>query len=132
MAKTGTSWKAGKSGNPRGRPPKVRSLTEYLKAGGDRMVYDDYGRLLSAKEATARLLWEFATRGEISLSGRIMEAESTTEWLNVVKWIYQHVDGGAETEGRAAADNVDDGRMDVVKEGESFEQMVERLKLKGT
>ncbi len=50
------SWKPGQSGNPNGRPPKDRSISEILEKYGD--IEDDEG--LTKKEKLIKMMWELA------------------------------------------------------------------------
>jgi hypothetical protein len=84
-------WKPGQSGNPRGRPLKSRALTEILLEQGNAPVMTPEQEI-SAKEAVARALWQFAVTGEVWLAGKRLEAKSVTEWANVVKWLYGHAE----------------------------------------
>ena len=54
MAKTGTSWKPGESGNPAGRPPNVKYLSDLLRDA----LRGDNGAM--AKWIIARLMLESA------------------------------------------------------------------------
>ena len=92
MARTKTSWKKGKSGNPRGRPPKARSLTRLLEACGETPLVIE-GKTLARKEALAERVWELVTTGKVTLGKSVLEATSVAEWLAVVRWIYSHIDG---------------------------------------
>lgn len=87
-------WKPGQSGNPRGRPPKGRALAEMLSATMEENVIVG-SEQLSAKEALARLVREFSIHGEVWLNNRRLAADTVFEWLAVVKWLYEHVDGKA-------------------------------------
>ena len=42
MAASRTSFEKGKSGNPKGRPPKSRTLTAILESAGSKKVLQDY------------------------------------------------------------------------------------------
>lgn len=90
--KRSTSWKPGQSGNPRGRPPKTRALTEILKrAGSSTMEYE--GKRISGKRLMAMLLWQVVKTGTVTMpDGTVIKADFD-DWFSVVKFIYQHVDG---------------------------------------
>jgi len=85
----------GRSGNPRGRPPKSRALTTILAAKADDLRLIDGDKVKSNQEYIATLLWEFATTGEVNLPGGQLQAENVKEWLSAVQWIYTHIDGPA-------------------------------------
>lgn len=90
-------WQPGQSGNPKGRKPKHRPLTEILQRQGEEMVIIG-GEAMSAKEALARKVWQFVTTGEVSLMGKRLEAQSVSEWASVVKWLYSHAEGSRSDE----------------------------------
>jgi uncharacterized protein DUF5681 len=86
MAKRG-QWQKGQSGNPSGRP--ARPLSQALRALGE---HDSFGDI-SNRQLVARLVWQALVCGSIPLvGGRTLEL-SVKEWLDLVKWLHQHVDG---------------------------------------
>jgi hypothetical protein len=90
-------FQKGQSGNPTGRPPKSRALAEILAKAGSRKV-TVAGKAISGKEAMAQMLWTVATTGRVTLAdGREITADGGG-WLDVVKFIYTHIDGPAKAE----------------------------------
>lgn len=67
-----TSWKPGQSGNPNGRPPKSKALTDTLREVAD-MEIDG----VSKKRILADKVWELAIAGDIQ----------------AIKYIYDRIDG---------------------------------------
>ena len=64
-------WQEGQSGNPAGRPPKIKSLTAALEG-------------LVDKDELAQCVWDIAT-GKISASVQVR--------LEAVKYIYARIEG---------------------------------------
>ncbi len=87
-------FQKGRSGNPLGRAPKSRALTEILeRAGRDKMPVAGGDEFLERRKYLARLLWDAATTGEAVLpSGEKLEF-SPRDWLETVKFLYNHIDG---------------------------------------
>lgn len=107
MAKSETSFKKGESGNPSGRPPKNRALTQILEAAGDTQVkYGD--KKLARKQVLAQILWQVATTGQSDLPDGKKITVAPQDWFGVVKFLYSHIDGAPRTE------------LDVTTNGESI------------
>ena len=112
MARPGT-WKPGQSGNPKGRPPKNRALTELLEAAGEKTIQYNGGKYKTArKRIIADLAWSLATTGEAELPGGKKLKLDPKDWMSLVKWIYQHIDGAPRSE----VDLQTDGSMKVIVE----------------
>ena len=86
----GKPFEPGVSGNPNGRPPKIRSLTALLEKeleqqgeGGDKTRQE----IMAAM--TAKLISE--GRAEFP-DGREVEVNSR-EWIDLMKWVYAQIDG---------------------------------------
>ena len=91
-------WKPGQSGNPAGKPPKSRALTEILEAAGNKTLADADGKKVARKRLLAQLLWEVATTGKATFpDGRVLEV-APVDYLTVVKFLYQHIDGPPKSE----------------------------------
>jgi hypothetical protein len=97
MAESSTSFKKGKSGNPRGRPPKSRALTAMLAAaGGKKMVRSGSEKGVQARRVLAELIWDAATTGMVKFDpAGEAQALPPKEWVSVVKFLYEQIDGPA-------------------------------------
>lgn len=94
MGKTSTTWKPGQSGNPAGRPPKSRALTDLLEIAGNKAIEDVDGKKRAGKRVLARLIWEIAVTGQCTMpDGKVLAVESVAEWKEVMKFLYSHIDG---------------------------------------
>jgi hypothetical protein len=88
----------GASGNPKGRPPKGRALTEILERAGAASL-DINGKRVSGKQLLARLAWEAATTGKVTFPAETAEGEARVvgldadQWMQILKFIYSQVDG---------------------------------------
>jgi hypothetical protein len=85
-------FKKGQSGNPNGRPPKSRALTDLLSLrGGVSVTHDD--KPITGGELLALLLWQIACAGRATFpDGTVLEV-GPRDWLETVKWLYAHIDG---------------------------------------
>ena len=87
-------FKPGQSGNPKGRPPKERALTDLLSKQGAKTILDVDGKKRSQNRVLARLLWELATTGIVTLpNGQEVVAEDFGDMMKVWMFIYRHIDG---------------------------------------
>lgn len=86
----------GASGNPKGRPPKTRALTEILqKAGNGRSRVGDKRK--SRKNLLADMLWAAVMTGEVLLTPEYgpprLIALTGGDWFDAVKFLYNQIDG---------------------------------------
>jgi hypothetical protein len=93
MAASSTSFPPGKSGNPKGRPPKSRVLTNILeKAGGKKVLRD--GKNLPARRMVADLVWNALTSGEIKFADdQVIRIADAQEYIALAKFVYGQIDG---------------------------------------
>ncbi|MBA3872944.1 MAG: hypothetical protein H0X30_27750 [Anaerolineae bacterium] len=94
MTKTSTNsgqWKTGQSGNPKGKTPGSRAISEILRLKGEEQVVVG-GQALSAQEALAEAIWRFVLKGDVMLGKKHLQAESVVDWVQAVKWLYTYVD----------------------------------------
>lgn len=92
------AWKKGESGNPKGRPPKKRTLSEILEKVGNTKL-NALGEQVASKKLLAALVWQAATMGAVMFPGqeKAMVLESQ-DWLGVVKFLYGQIDGPPKNE----------------------------------
>lgn len=90
-------FKKGQSGNPSGRPPRSRALTEILRQQLNKGIEID-GRKVPAKKLMAQYAVEGLTKGEISFSSGERMVLGVNDYLELLKWTYRHVDGDAKSE----------------------------------
>jgi len=100
MAKSKTSFKPGQSGNPKGRPPKNRAMTEILIAAGKKKASDGEGGTVARNKLLAEMIWKASTGGEVTFhaTNREFGASRTLqlklpEWIDFVKWLVEQMDG---------------------------------------
>lgn len=105
MPGKGRPFQPGQSGNPKGRPPKPRALTEILERGGAKTVEVD-GKRVSGKALVSSLVWQ----GVLTRRVKFPDGEEIKllpyHWLELVKWLYGHVDGPPRAEFDVSTDGV--------------------------
>lgn len=98
-------FQKGASGNPSGRPPKNRALTAILETALNKTVDTAEGRV-KRKRIIAEHITLAATEGRVVLpDGETMEL-GPREWIDLLKWLYAHIDGPP----RAELDITTDGK----------------------
>ena len=95
MARKG-QFQPGQSGNPKGRPPKERALTDLLEKAGNR-TYEINGKRIAGKRILSQVLWDLIVYGRAELPGDeknvVLRVTSAKEWLDIAKQVYSQVDG---------------------------------------
>jgi hypothetical protein len=95
----------GRSGNPAGRPPKNRALTGILeRALAATQALPESERKVAAKQLLARYTVDAALTGRVPFD--VPDADGVPapgtlaprEWLDLVKWLYSHIDGPPKAE----------------------------------
>ncbi len=97
----GKWYKGMPSPNPKGRPPRERSLTNLIERVMSKRMYDPTtGSQRSRKVVFAELLAEATTRGRVTFPGDEGEPSrvvllNAEEWTSFVMRLLNHVDGPA-------------------------------------
>ncbi|RYX86622.1 hypothetical protein EON83_00120 [bacterium] len=102
-----TSFKTGQSGNPKGRPPKSRALTDILAKAGSVKVTSLDGKPLDRKNALAEMIWTAAIAGQVHFRAANREVSAKYgsrpmdrdleldwgQWWPLAVWLYHQIDG---------------------------------------
>jgi len=98
MAQSTTTWRNGQSGNPKGRPPmRARPLATVLREIGAKENAERENRT-----AVATLIWGALRTGRLALDNDKQLDLTAKEWLDLVKWVHLHIDGGLERKSQYA------------------------------
>lgn len=96
MAKSSTSFKPGMSGNPKGRPPKSRALSELLAKGAGIKIAippDDPQAEMDAKDVFVQHVWEAVTMGRITFpDGRTLTLDAV-DFSTFARLLLNQIDG---------------------------------------
>jgi hypothetical protein len=82
----------GKSGNPAGRPPKDRALTDLLEKAGKRTI-EVGGQKVSKNRFLANAVWQAVVEKIIELPNNVVMDVGPDDWCNAVQFLYKHIDG---------------------------------------
>ena len=85
-------FQPGQSGNPAGRPPKSRALSDTLEKALAKTVQTEDGNI-SGKRLLAMLVAQAVTTGKVQFPGE--ESASVLgvkDWIAFVQWAYQYLE----------------------------------------
>jgi hypothetical protein len=85
-------WPPGKSGNPKGAPPKARRLTHTLELAIGRTQNID-GKSVSGRTLLANIMRDLALYGRATLpDGRTMDIEPRLQ-IDLMQFLFDQIDG---------------------------------------
>lgn len=93
----------GQVANPKGRPKKGRALTDILTKTGSKksiaILRDGITVYRDAKHIMAEMIWTGIATGIVTFpDGTTRKIEDFADWLSLVKFVYQHIDGPPPTQ----------------------------------
>lgn len=80
---------------PGTRNPQRREIAQILMNRGNYELYaESMGKKMSYKEYLSIMCWDILTLGEFHFAdGRKIEIQNPKEWLEILKWLVNHLDG---------------------------------------
>lgn len=122
MANNKTTWKTGNSGNPAGRPPKSRALTDTLAAAGRAKVMDADGKPVARSKLLSEMIWTLIIAGQLQFlasnrndenrRGDVQFEIKPGDWFEIVKWLFKQVDGDFALIWQTETDDGDDAAVE--------------------
>lgn len=97
MARSSTTYPKGQSGNPKGRPPHKRALTNLLERGGNKKV-KVADEEIAAKKIFAERIWQGLATGRIDFGDATIISLDAQAYIALAKLVLTQVDGPPKTE----------------------------------
>lgn len=98
-------FQPGQSGNPKGRPPKERALADLLAMAGGKRVMAPNGDRVQRQRIAVENIWDLLAFGRAQLLGLERPfAVNGRDYVELVKFVFNHIDGPAPTKFEHSSD----------------------------